>query len=69
MKSERQAVATDHGIRIKADSTAKVYARPGLIFRPIIDMPPGVIAIGYHDSPPCCSAILVLCCAMLRPCL
>lgn len=50
VESELQAVATEKGISITADSTAKFYARPGVIFKPITDMAPCVIAIGYRDS-------------------
>lgn len=49
VESELQAVATDKGISITAESTAKFYARPGVIFRPITDMPHCVIAIGHYD--------------------
>jgi DNA-binding transcriptional LysR family regulator len=48
--SELQAVATDKGISITADSTARYYARPGVIFKPITDMPHCVVAIGYRDG-------------------
>jgi DNA-binding transcriptional LysR family regulator len=50
VESELQAVATDKGISITADSTARFYARPGVIFKPITDMPPCVVAIGYRDG-------------------
>jgi DNA-binding transcriptional LysR family regulator len=50
VESELQAVATEKGISITADSTAKFYARPGVIFRPISDMPHCLIAIGYRDG-------------------
>jgi DNA-binding transcriptional LysR family regulator len=50
VESELQAVATEKGISITADSTSKFYARPGVIFRPISDMPQCVIAIGYRDG-------------------
>ncbi len=44
------AVATGRGIRITADSTARFYARPGVIFKQIVDMPHSVIAIGYREG-------------------
>ena len=47
--SELQAVATRKGISITSESTAKFYARPGVVFRPISDMDPCVIAIGFRD--------------------
>lgn len=43
--SELQAVATRKGISITAESTAKYYARPGIEFRPLLDMPNCSIAI------------------------
>ena len=48
--SELQAVATRKGISITAESTAKYYARPGVVFRPLHDMDECVIAIGFRDS-------------------
>ena len=50
VESELQAVATDKGISITADSTARYYARPGVVFKPITDMPNCVVAIGYRDG-------------------
>ncbi len=47
---ELQAVANRRGISITAESTAKYYARPGVIFRPIENMADCVIAIGFRDS-------------------
>lgn len=49
--SELQAVATDRGISITAESTARFYARPGVVFKLITDMPHCAIAIGYRDGP------------------
>lgn len=51
VESELQAVATGKGISITADSTAKYYARPGVAFRTIVDMPEWIIAIGYRGKP------------------
>lgn len=48
--SELQAVATDRGISITAESTARFYARPGVVFKPITDMPQCTIAIGYREG-------------------
>ena len=48
--AELRAVATRKGISITAESTAKYYARPGVVFRPIEDMEKCVVAIGYRDS-------------------
>jgi DNA-binding transcriptional LysR family regulator len=51
VESELQAVASGRGISITADSTAQYYARPGVVFRPIVDMRECVIAIGYRGTP------------------
>ncbi|RRH88368.1 LysR family transcriptional regulator [Mesorhizobium tamadayense] len=51
VESELQAVASGRGISITADSTAQYYARPGVVFRQIVDMRECVIAIGYRGQP------------------
>jgi DNA-binding transcriptional LysR family regulator len=51
VESELQAVATGRGISITAESTARFYARPGVVFRQISDMPLSVIAVGFRDGP------------------
>lgn len=51
VESELQAVAMGRGISITADSTARYYARPGVVFRPIVDMLECVIAVGYRGVP------------------
>ncbi len=48
VESELQAVASGRGISITADSTARYYARPGVVFKPITDMDECVIAIGHR---------------------
>ncbi len=48
--AELQAVATRKGISITAESTAKYYARPGVVFLPIQEMAECSIAIGFGDS-------------------
>lgn len=48
--SELRAVTTGKGISIMAESTAKYYARPGVVFRPIDDMAECVIAIGFRST-------------------
>lgn len=50
VESELQAVSTGRGISITAESTARFYARPGVIFKQIADMPHSAIAIGYRDG-------------------
>jgi DNA-binding transcriptional LysR family regulator len=51
VESELQAVAAGRGISITADSIARYYARPGVIFRPIVDMQECVTAVGYRGAP------------------
>jgi DNA-binding transcriptional LysR family regulator len=51
VESELQAVASGKGISITCESTAKFYARPGVIFKTITDMPECVMALG-HRCPP-----------------
>ena len=51
VESELQAVASGKGISITADSTARYYARPGVVFRTIVDMRECVIAIGHRGAP------------------
>lgn len=48
--AELRAVATRMGISITAESTAKYYARPGVVFRIIEDMEECAVAIGYRES-------------------
>ncbi len=50
VESELQAVASGRGISITSDSTARYYARPGVVFRPIADMADCVIAIGHRGK-------------------
>jgi DNA-binding transcriptional LysR family regulator len=51
VESELQAIASGRGISITADSTARYYARPGVVFRPIVDMRECIIAVGYRGTP------------------
>ena len=51
VESELQAVAMGRGISITADSTARYYARPGVVFRDISDMRECVIGIGHRGTP------------------
>jgi DNA-binding transcriptional LysR family regulator len=51
VESELQAVASGKGISITSESTGNYYARPGVVFRPIDDMPECVIAIGFRPTP------------------
>ncbi len=50
VESELQAVAMGRAISITADSTARYYARPGVVFRDITDMHDCMIAIGHRGS-------------------
>ncbi len=49
VESELQSVAMGRGISITANSTARFYARPGIVFLDIVDMPKCVIAIGNRN--------------------
>lgn len=50
VESELHAVATGRGISITADSTARFYARHGVVFKQIVDMPHSFNAIGYREG-------------------
>jgi hypothetical protein len=43
-------VAAGKGISITAESTAKYYSRPGVVFKTIVDMRECVMAVGYRDT-------------------
>ena len=51
VETELQAVASGKGISITAESTAKYYSRPGVVFKTIVDMPDCVMAIAYRPTP------------------
>lgn len=51
VESELQAVAMGRAISITADSTARYYTRPGVVFRDISDMRECVIGIGHRGPP------------------
>jgi len=51
VESELQAVASGKGISITAESTAKYYSRPGVVFKAIVDMPDCVMAIAHRPAP------------------
>ncbi len=51
VESELQAVASGKGISITSESTGHYYARPGVVFRPIDDMPECVMAVGFRRTP------------------
>jgi DNA-binding transcriptional LysR family regulator len=50
VESELQAVAMGRGISITAESTARFYARPGVVFREILNMRECTIAIGSRAT-------------------
>lgn len=50
LDSELQAVAIQKGISITAESTQKYYSRPGVTFRPLVDMDNCSVAIGYRPG-------------------
>jgi DNA-binding transcriptional LysR family regulator len=49
VESELQAVAMGRGISITAESTARFYARPGVLFRDISNMRECIVAIGSRN--------------------
>lgn len=51
VESELQAVAMGRAISITADSTARYYTRPGVVFRDILDMRECVVGIGHRGPP------------------
>lgn len=51
VESELQAVASERGISITAASTARFYARPGLSFPVITDMPACTVCVALGKEP------------------
>jgi DNA-binding transcriptional LysR family regulator len=51
VESELQAVASERGISITASSTARFYARPGLSFPIITDMPKCTVCVALPSEP------------------
>lgn len=51
VETELQAVASERGISITASSTARFYARPGLSFPVISDMPMCEVAVALPATP------------------
>jgi DNA-binding transcriptional LysR family regulator len=43
-----ESVATGHGIVLLAEGNAIVYARPGLVYRPVLDLNPCQLAIAWR---------------------
>jgi DNA-binding transcriptional LysR family regulator len=43
-----EAVATGHGVALLAEGNTTVYARPGLSFRPVVDLEPCRLAIAWR---------------------
>ncbi|QRM57775.1 LysR family transcriptional regulator [Sinorhizobium sp. BG8] len=65
--SELQAVAMRKGISITAESTARFYARPGVVFRTISNMDECIIAIGYrHRASPLIQELIDIARAITR---
>jgi DNA-binding transcriptional LysR family regulator len=50
-EAEFQAVASGRGISITADAAARFYARPGLRFPRIVDIPPCEVAVALPPDP------------------
>jgi DNA-binding transcriptional LysR family regulator len=43
-----ESVATGHGVVLLAEGNATVYARPGLVYRPVLDLSPCQLAIAWR---------------------
>jgi DNA-binding transcriptional LysR family regulator len=43
-----EAVATGHGVALLAEGNTTVYARPGLAFRPVLDLEPCQLAVAWR---------------------
>lgn len=43
-----EAVASGHGVHLIADGNAAVYARPGIVYRPVIDLEPCQLAVAWR---------------------
>jgi DNA-binding transcriptional LysR family regulator len=43
-----EAVATGHGVVLIAEGNTTVYARPGIVFRPVIDLEPCQLAVAWR---------------------
>lgn len=59
VESELQTVASGRGISITAYSTAQFYARPGVAFPVIRDMPPCTVAVALSREPTVAAANFV----------
>ena len=40
-----EAIATGHGVHLIAEGNTTVYARPGIVYRPVVDLEPCWLAI------------------------
>ncbi len=43
-----EAVASGHGVHLIAEGNAAVYARPGIVYRPVIDLEPCQLAVAWR---------------------
>jgi DNA-binding transcriptional LysR family regulator len=43
-----EAVATGHGVALIAEGNTTVYARPGIVYRPVIDLTPCELAVAWR---------------------
>lgn len=43
-----EAVATGHGVVLIAEGNTTIYARPGIVYRPVIDLTPAELAVAWR---------------------
>jgi DNA-binding transcriptional LysR family regulator len=43
-----EAVATGHGVVLIAEGNTTIYARPGIVYRPVIDLTPAALAVAWR---------------------
>jgi DNA-binding transcriptional LysR family regulator len=43
-----EAVATGHGVVLIAEGNTTVYARPGIVYRPVLDLEPSRLAVAWR---------------------
>jgi DNA-binding transcriptional LysR family regulator len=47
-EAELQIVATGRAVSVTCEASSRYYARPGLAFVPITDIPPAQVVVAYH---------------------
>ena len=51
-EAELQIVASGRAVSVTCGASAEYYARPGIAFVPIIDIPPSQAVLAYHAGEP-----------------